>query len=200
MQNFIGKTIAAAALMAAAITAIPAAANDTAMLTTGATSQPVGHYEFCKVYRETCRRNDAVGVVRMTRDSWSKLVEVNTAVNSAIFARTDQDMHGVPELWSYPTVQGDCEDFVLLKQYMLAREGIPASALLITVVRQPNGEGHAVLTVKTDQGDYILDNLDDRVLAWSDTDYQFLKRQSERHAGKWVGIADDRNMLVGSVR
>lgn len=200
MQNFIGKAIAAASLLAAAFVATPAAADNAAMLTTGMTSQPVGHYEFCKAYPDTCRRNDSVGLVRMTRDSWSALVEVNSAVNNAIFARTDQDMHGVPELWSYPTVQGDCEDFVLLKQYMLAREGIPASALLITVVRQPNGEGHAVLTVRTDRGDYILDNLDDRVLAWSDTDYQFLKRQSERDPGKWVGIADARNMLVGSVR
>ena len=200
MKNFIGKSIAAASLLAAAFVATPAAADNAAMLTTGQTSQPVGHYEFCKAYPDTCRPNDSVGLVRMTRDSWSTLVEVNSAVNKAIFARTDQDMHGVPELWSYPTVQGDCEDFVLLKQYMLAREGIPASALLITVVRQPNGEGHAVLTVRTDRGDYILDNLDDRVLAWGDTDYQFLKRQSERDAGKWVGIADDRNMLVGSVR
>jgi predicted transglutaminase-like cysteine proteinase len=200
MQNFIGKAIAAASLLATAFAASPAAANGAAMLTTGTTSQPVGHYEFCKTYGDTCQRNDGVGVVRLSESSWSKLVAVNSAVNSSIIARTDMEMHGVPEIWSYPTYQGDCEDFALLKQYMLEREGIPASALLITVVRQTNGEGHAVLTVRTDQGDFILDNLDDRVLAWSDTDYQFLKRQSERHAGKWVGIADDRNILVGSVR
>ena len=200
MQNFIGKAIAAASLLAAAFAVTPAAANNAAMLTTGNTSQPIGHYEFCKSYPDTCRRNDGVGVVRLTQASWSKIVEVNSAVNSSIIARTDLEMHGAPELWSYPTYQGDCEDFALLKQYMLAREGIPASALLITVVRQTNGEGHAVLTVRTDRGDFILDNLDDRVLAWSDTDYQFLKRQSERHAGQWLGIADDRNILVGSVR
>ena len=69
------------------------------------------------------------------------------------------------------------------------------------MVQQPNGEGHAVLTVRTDAGDYILDNLDERVLRWTDTPYRFLKRQAEANSGKWAGIADDRDMmLVGSVR
>ena len=109
-------------------------------------------------------------------------------------------MFGVPELWSYPTTEGDCEDYALLKQYMLQRAGVPRSALLITVLRQRNGAGHAVLTVRTDQGDFVLDNLDERILAWNETDYLYLKRQSERDAGKWVAIADDRDILVGSIR
>lgn len=200
MSKFFSKLVVGLGFLTAAFTATSASAQSSAMITTGITSQPIGHYEFCKRYPGTCQANASVGVVSLTRAMWTKLVEVNNAVNSSIFPRTDQDMYGVPEVWSYPTVQGDCEDYVLLKQYMLQREGLPASALLITVLRQSNGEGHAVLTVRTDQGDYVLDNLDDRVLAWSDTDYEYLKRQSERNAGKWLAIADDRNILVGSVR
>jgi predicted transglutaminase-like cysteine proteinase len=46
----------------------------------------------------------------------------------------------------------------------------------------------------------VLDNLDERILVWNETDYLYLKRQSEEDAGKWVAIADDRDILVGSIR
>ena len=170
------------------------------MAVTGPTSQPVGHYEFCKIYPQDCTQNDIVAKARLDERTWQTMLEINDAVNVAIAPRTDEEMHGVPELWSYPTTEGDCEDYALLKRYMLEREGFPRSALLITVLRQPSGAGHAVLTVRTDRGDFILDNLDQRVLDWEDTVYLYLKRQSEKHAGKWVGIADDRGILVGSVR
>ncbi len=45
---------------------------------------------------------------------------------------------------------GDCEDYALLKRKMLMQAGWPREALLMTVVRDKKGEGHAVLTVKTD--------------------------------------------------
>lgn len=200
MHHFIKQATIALALLATGFAASPAAAAATAMPTTGRTSQPVGHYDFCKRYPSTCRSNASIATVKMTRANWDKLVQINAAVNNNVMPRTDDDIYNVPEYWAYPTTEGDCEDFALLKQYMLSREGLPASALLITVVRQPNGEGHAVLTVRTDQGDYILDNLDARILAWNDTDYQYLKRQSEADAGQWTTINDDRNILVGSVR
>jgi predicted transglutaminase-like cysteine proteinase len=63
-------------------------------------------------------------------------------------------------------------------------------SLLITVVRQRNGDGHAVLTVLTDRGDLVLDNLEPHILVWSETGYQYLKRQSEFDAGAWVAIQD----------
>ena len=68
--------------------------------------------------------------------------------------------------------------------------GLSVSNLLITVVRKPNGEGHAVLTVRTDRGDYILDNLINRVRLWSETGYRYLKRQAVDHTGHWVSIPD----------
>ncbi|MGO4836536.1 transglutaminase-like cysteine peptidase, partial [Rhizobiaceae sp. 2RAB30] len=113
--------------------------------------------------------------------------------------RTDMEMWGREEFWSYPDGVGDCEDYVLEKRRELMKLGIPAGDLLITVVRQPNGDGHAVLTVRTGQGDYVLDNLESRVLAWSDTEYTYLKRQSERNSGTWITINDGRAIAVGSV-
>ncbi len=78
--------------------------------------------------------------------------------------------------------------------------GWPASSLLITVVTLPNGDGHAVLTVRTDRADYALDNLNDKILQWNDTEYRFLKRQSSSHSGRWETIDDQRRNVVGSIK
>ena len=76
-----------------------------------------------------------------------------------------------------------------------------AAALLITVVRQTNGDGHAVLTVTSNRGDLVLDNLDPQVKLWSETSYRYLKRQSQYDSGLWVAIEDGRSQqLVGSLR
>ena len=106
---------------------------------------------------------------------------------------TDMDHWGVVEKWSYPDDgKGDCEDYVLLKRRMLMQAGWPREALLITVVRDKKGDGHAVLTVKTDKGDFILDNQEEQVLLWSDTGYRFVKRQSQSNPNNWVSLGDPR--------
>jgi predicted transglutaminase-like cysteine proteinase len=96
----------------------------------------------------------------------------------------------VIERWSYPDDgYGDCEDYALLKRRMLIESGWPREALLLTVVRGER-EGHAVLTVTTDKGDYVLDNINSDVLLWSNTSYRFIKRQSEYDPNVWVSLGD----------
>jgi predicted transglutaminase-like cysteine proteinase len=90
-------------------------------------------------------------------------------------------------------------DYVLQKRRILSEEGVALSNLLITVVRKPDGEGHAVLTVRTDEGDFVLDNLRKAVLPWDETGYRYLKRQASDHTGRWVSILDGDEPLVGSV-
>ncbi|MGD0025174.1 MAG: transglutaminase-like cysteine peptidase, partial [Xanthobacteraceae bacterium] len=87
---------------------------------------------------------------------------------------------------------GDCEDYVLLKRRMLMQAGWPREALLITVVRDLHGDGHAILTVKTDKGEFILDNQRDEILLWSDTGYRFVKRQSQSDPNVWVSLGEPR--------
>ena len=77
---------------------------------------------------------------------------------------------------------------------------LPLSNLLMTVVRKPNGEGHAVLTVRTDKGDLVLDNLTDKVRLWSETGYRYLKRQASDNTGHWVSIIGGDESLVSSVQ
>lgn len=178
-----------------------AAAGPNAMVTGGRTTQPIGHYQFClREPRECAQKTATERPVMLTRKLWAAMIDINNAVNTAVAPRTDMEMWGQEEIWSFPDGVGDCEDYVLEKRRQLIDAGVPAGSLLITVVRQPNGDGHAVLTVRTSNGDYVLDNLEPRVLVWTDTDYTYLKRQSDRNSGAWVSINDDRNIAVGSVR
>ena len=165
------------------------------------TSQPIGHYEFCRDNPAECRSlGERRRPAALTATRWAALLEVNGAVNNAIAPLTDMELHGRTELWSYPQDAGDCEDYALLKRGLLMDRGFSASDLLITVVRRPNGEGHAVLTVRTDHGDFVLDNLIKDVRDWRSTPYRFLKRQSSTHAGRWVDITGDMApSMVGSV-
>lgn len=194
------KSIAVLGFFIAMVAGTSQASAGSFMPTTGIASQPVGHFDFCKRFPAECLPNAKRAIVKLNDTAWKRIVAVNEVVNGSIEPRTDEDMYGVPEVWSYPTSEGDCEDYVLEKQRELEKAGLPASALLITVVRQVNGSGHAVLTVRTDEGDVILDNLDDRILPWDATPYTYVKRQSEQNAGRWVGIEDNRDVLVGSVR
>ena len=167
----------------------------------GKANPPIGHYEFCQTYQSECQPTSLDnGPMKLTEERWKTMLDVNYTVNTTITPMTDMEIYGVEERWAYPTTVGDCEDFVLLKRKMLMNKGFSASNLLITVVLQPNGEGHAVLTVRTDRGDFILDNLDTRVLAWNKTDYTYLKRQSTTNTGSWVSIKSDRELLVGSIK
>ncbi|MBZ9655668.1 transglutaminase-like cysteine peptidase [Phyllobacterium sp. 2063] len=177
----------------------PSVSAAAVMKTGGRTSQPIGHYEFCQTYKSECKIRSDDKPTPLTSKTWTLMVQVNSSVNAKVQPATDMDIWGKAEVWSYPTTVGDCEDYVLLKRKMLNESGIPLGDLLITVVRQMNGEGHAVLTVRTDRGDYVLDNLEPRIKPWNETNYDYLKRQASNNTGAWVSINDDRQVLVGSI-
>lgn len=190
----------AAGLMTAA-SATAETKGSPSMVTGGITSQPIGHYEFCQKYADDCNiRSKVTPPPRVTEYGWGVIREINTSVNTTIVAMTDQEIYGKDEVWEYPTTAGDCEDFVLLKRKKLIERGFSVADLLITVVRKPDGEGHAVLTLRTTDGDYILDNLTDEVKLWTDTNYTYLKRQASFNTGRWVSIEDGRDVLVGALR
>jgi predicted transglutaminase-like cysteine proteinase len=167
----------------------------------GTTNQPIGHYEFCRQYSDECSSTGRDnGPLTLTQENWKTILNVNYSANTEVQPMTDMEIYGVEEQWTYPDAVGDCEDYVLLKRKRLIEAGISPANLLITVVLQPNGEGHAVLTVRTDRGDFVLDNMRNKVLLWSETEYRYLKRQSSSNAGKWVKLQDGRADAVGSVK
>ena len=171
------------------------------MVTGGLTSQPIGHYEFCKANPVECQiRTRDSGPEKMSGKLWKEIVAVNVSVNGAVTPMNDFDLYGKDEVWAYPdSGAGDCEDYVLEKRRELMHKGVSLANLLITVVRKPDGEGHAVLTLRTTKGDFVLDNLTDRVKQWDATGYRFLKRQATDHTGHWVTIREGQAPLVSAV-
>ena len=194
------KSILGAALAAAMIAMLGGAAahansDKPVYVSIGATARaPIGYVEFCNEMPKECSAaaSEPRDVV-LTAKVWKDLVRVNKWVNDSITPVTDMDHWGVVEKWSLPDDgYGDCEDYVLLKRKLLAQAGWPKEALLITVVREKSGDGHAVLTVKTDKGEFILDNQNPEILLWSETSYRFVKRQSQTDPNAWVSLGDPR--------
>jgi predicted transglutaminase-like cysteine proteinase len=158
------------------------------------TRAPIGWVDFCAENPAECRGGPSEPRdIVMSQTAWRDLLKVNRWVNDTVKPMTDMDHWGVIEKWSLPTDgYGDCEDYVLLKRKMLIDAGWPREALLITVVRDKKGEGHAVLTVKTDKGEFILDNQNENVVLWTETGYRFVKRQSQADPNVWVSLGDGR--------
>jgi predicted transglutaminase-like cysteine proteinase len=159
-----------------------------------ATRAPIGWVEFCVEYDPECKtKASAPRDVVLSAQAWKDLQRVNLWVNTHVKPMTDMEHWGVVERWNYPDDgYGDCEDYVLAKRKMLMQAGWPREALLITVVRDKNGDGHAILTVKTDKGEYALDNQVDDIRLWSDTGYRFVKRQSQADPNVWVSLGEPR--------
>ncbi|CAN7559534.1 transglutaminase-like cysteine peptidase [Mesorhizobium amorphae] len=196
-----------AARLAIALTAfasVPdlASAVGLSMMVGGPTSQPVGHYDFCKIHPAECSiRSPNNTPEHMTGRLLREITAVDASVNTRVKPMSDMDNYGKEEWWAYPDNGfGDCEDYALEKRRELMRDGVAVSNLLMTVVRKPDGEGHAVLTVRTDKGDFILDNLSDKVRLWSETGYRYLKRQASDNSGHWVSILSGDETLVSSVK
>ena len=195
MRGFLGKKFWVLAVAAAALltqTNSGFAAIDPAGITPLGleTSIPFGWVDFCQRHPEECQDNDQVAQdINLTSEALRKISQINVQVNKSIDPITDQDQWGVIDQWDFPSQgRGDCEDYALLKRQKLIESGFPKSALLLTVVKEQNGDGHSVLTLKTDRGDYVLDNLNNQVKPWNKTNYRFVKRQSQSSPNIWVAI------------
>ncbi len=123
--------------------------------------------------------------IKVTPAELTMLYQVNTFVNGRIMPVSDEELYGEAEYWTYPEDAGDCEDMVLLKKKHLTALGFPPEALRITVVLDENMQGHAVLTVTTTEGDFVLDNRVNEIKLWSEVNYVLLKRQSAQDPKSW---------------
>ena len=158
----------------------------------GTTKPPIGFIKFCAAAPSDCEKSGRSTLftqrLDMTPEMWNAAFKINAYVNNSIKPVSDIDLYGVVEKWTIPVDAGDCEDYVLLKKRDLESLGFPSSSLLITVVLDEKQEGHAVLTLSTKQGDYILDNRRDQILRWNDVNYTFLKRQSASDPLQWTAL------------
>lgn len=192
-------TLAATGLAAACLSmALPAhafLARPTLFAAIGAaTKAPSGWQQFCAENAEECRPGaDQARVVVLTPELLQQLYEINKYVNDRVAWTSDDALYGKAERWTLPLDRGDCEDIVLLKRKLLAKLGWPQGSLLITTVEEPGpAKGrHAVLTVRSDRGEMILDNQTPEILFWYETKYRYLSRQSATDPNVWVAFGSE---------
>lgn len=158
-----------------------------------ATSVPYGWVDFCNRRPEECNVEELQAVdVPMTSKTFRDLNRINQQVNAFIEPVSNLEHWGtLLDHWDYPTDgKGDCKIYALYKRKLLMQMGYPRQALLMTVVRDLQGNGHAILTVKTNKGDFILDNLNEDVRTWNETGYTYVKRQSQENPNVWLSLGD----------
>lgn len=117
-----------------------------------------------------------VAIVNAAKDKRfiDKLSFINSSINHAIAYKKDSVVYGKLDYWAKPSEilerrAGDCEDFAILKMAALLRAGIPAQSMSLVVLQdRKRGFFHAVLSVSTGSGVFILDSLSNVVSRDSD--------------------------------
>jgi predicted transglutaminase-like cysteine proteinase len=148
-------------------------------------------------YKEFCSNNpgecDLSGqtIIELTPEIWKQLLDINITVNRDIDLSLDKDQYQKEELWTYPSSGfGDCEDIALEKRFRLSMIGFPRGALRMAIgYHKKTLTSHAVLTVETKQGTYVMDSTNDQIHIWYQTPYNFETR--ERTDGKWERYDQD---------
>lgn len=185
------SSIRAFGLVLFAATFIGGAANAQSLASLPRASQPVeivgdakpmiAWVDFCRRQPGECQVDAGEArTITLSPRIWQTIVSVNRQVNTTVQPMTDMDHWGVGDRWDIPTDgYGDCEDYQLLKRKLLVESGLPRRAMRMTVVVDEKNEGHAVLLVRTNLGDYVLDNKTNGVLPWYQTGYVYVKRESQ---------------------
>jgi len=125
-----------------------------------------------------CERKNAAFVAMVdaakAKGFSDKLAFVNTSINRLIAYRKDSAVYGKLDYWAKPSEilarrAGDCEDFAILKMTALLQAGIPAQSMSLVVLQDRRRKFfHAVLSVSTASGAFILDSLGNAVRRDSD--------------------------------
>jgi predicted transglutaminase-like cysteine proteinase len=167
------------------------------------TSIPYGWVDFCARQPRECSQPplNAQNIALEFR-TWETLKKINVDVNAAIEPISNLEHWGtILDHWDYPIDgKGDCKIYALQKRKLLIEQGFPRQALLMTIVRDQNDQGHAILTVVTSRGDFILDNMTDEIRPWQKTGYRFVKRQSQEDPNVWVVIEQPKQQPQLSLR
>lgn len=161
---------------------------------------PPGFIGFCVRFADQCV-SSATEPDKVALDAkiWTLANSVNADWNSSIWPEHDKQHYDRTEFWTIPTDgYGDCKDYALAKRKQLASLGLPMKALRVAIVLTRQNERHAVLTLATDKGDYVLDNLTDEILPWYETRYQWIARQDPRDDLAWVAF-DGRGAQMASL-
>jgi predicted transglutaminase-like cysteine proteinase len=132
--------------------------------------------------------------IEVSADVLPAVKKVNLQINNKITWQSDLDRYGLEERWTMPLAFdlgkfGDCEDFALEKRRLLLEMGIPAGALALATTTSKATGSHALLVIRTTQGDYVLDNTTPWVLPWTETNYKWITIQEGGNLLQWRAVA-----------
>jgi predicted transglutaminase-like cysteine proteinase len=142
-----------------------------------ATAGPVGGsprpwLEFCGRDPARTRCRAAPARIPLTAATYADLARVQVTVNR--YVTQAPELTDMGDDWHLLAAgdDGDCEDIALTKRDILLAAGWPAGALRPAICyaqgQVPGGPAlHAVLTVETDAGTYVLGNLSPAVDHWT---------------------------------
>lgn len=158
---------------------------------------PVRHTSFDNAWNrvrgETLPRKTAAALLAATggRPDSNFLMAVNSWTNSHIRYVEDRVLYGQADYWADAAStlsqrEGDCEDIAIVKMQLLAAMGVPRSDMYLTIARDlVRHADHAVLVVKLDGQNWLLDNTSDRVLD-ANASHDYRPIMSFSHGKKWL--------------
>ena len=148
---------------------------------------PSGAAELCRRYSWACEVSGQGRTLR--RPDIDIAAAINRRVNRGVVEISDHVQYGRTDYWALPTARGgDCEDIALLKKMELIRAGFPPEHLLLATALTRERVPHAVLVLRTEAGDFVMDNLDDRIRSWSATGYTYLRVQDPASPRQWRAV------------
>lgn len=119
------------------------------------------------------------------------LAAVNSWANAKIRYVEDRELYGKADYWAAAgeTLRrgaGDCEDIAIAKMQVLAAMGVPRDAMYLTIARDlARAADHAVLVVRLDGQNWLLDNATDQLLDASQS-YDYRPIMSFSGEDKWL--------------
>lgn len=126
---------------------------------------------------------------------------VNDLVNKKRYI-LDQNNWGKSDYWATPVEflerGGDCEDFAIMKYVALRSLGVPEERLRLAIVQDlQKNIPHAVLVVYTEQGAYILDNQNKRMIS-AESGSRYRPIYSINRTAWWLHSAPTRTIIASA--
>lgn len=162
---------------------------------------PFAYVHFCMRYPAECvehgRSFRRPTSVQLDARRWATLVQVNNDVNRAIEPMEHRNDTSF-DTWRISPKQGDCNDYAVTKRHELLEQGWPSRSVLLSEVVTAWGEHHLVLLVRTNGGDFVLDNLHAQVRRWTQTSYRWVRVQSPTDPELWSTILNSEHHPLSS--
>ena len=149
------------------------------------------------VLEETSAASDPVSEQEYSDEQLLAMARVvNAAINTAISYRSDALTWNMEERWVMPirsegVTYGDCEDFALEKRAALLEAGAPADRMRMATAWSPGTGSHAVLILRLEAGDYVLDSVTPHILTVSQTRYEWRSLQTGPSLLEWSMVSND---------